>query len=642
MAKSAEFNEWEFRLSVSHKKAKPIQENVGTNRDYFRGKQWAKGEEDNYTHLVVENLVFANTRALVAQLAFKNPKHFVTPRKKPFVGKNGLFDTIQASMNMEAVLDWYFKEMKTLRESRKCLYDALIAFRGIARLGYTLKTEKIKDKNEIDTNEIIRADSPFIQRYSEFDFRHDTEGTDALLDDSRWCAFKFTAPLQDIKDNPRYNSRGLKSNANMITDFGDKGVAESRRSRTDETRTIVELVEGWEIYDKKTRKLRVIVPGHDKFLRNEKWEGALDNIEGLPVEILYFNENPDEALPVSDVNTYRPMQDELNKVRSLQLDHIDRISRRRYIADGNKLSEEELRKITHGGNGAVARAEGSIENALEPVADANVSQDTYVVANIVKSAIRQMAGISQTEALDPRGADTAKEAGLITAASSGLRSDQQSQYEDFNVRLSRKLAMILQKTLDKVEIPLDPLQFQAFVQQQQLGSKTKLAQIAGQEGAIILQPWLDLSKEDIQGEYNFDIEVGSTQPVNEETRKRDVVEAAQLLQNNPYIKPRESTRVVLETFRIPDPDSLLKSEEEVQQEQQQQAQAATQGEVEDRQMKSQTDLAKTQMKSETQLETANLKAQTDLAVAAVDNQTEREKTSKKFIADVIRQGGRNK
>lgn len=638
MPKSKEFIEWEFRLNVANRKAKPIEENVKRNREYYRGKQWGDEDKGKYTHLVVENLVYANTRSLVAQLAFKNPKHFVTPIKKPFQAKNGFFDTIQASMNFEALLCWYFKEMKTLRESRKCLYDALLGSRGIARLGYTLKTEKIKNKDEINVDEIIKADAPFIKRYSEYDFRHDTEGSDALLDDSRWCAFRFTAPLQDIKDNPRYSARGLKSNAKMVTDFGDGD--KNSRSTMDDTREIVEMVDGWEMYDKKTRRIRAIVPGHDKFLRNEKWEGALDNIEGLPVEILYFNENPDEALPVSDVNIYRPMQDELNKIRSLQLDHIDSISRRRYIASSAKISEEELRKITHGGNGAVALVDGSTENALLPVKDANISQDTYVVANIVKGAIRQMAGLSQSEALDSQGSKTAQEAGLINLASSGLRSDQQSQYEDFNVRLSRKLAMILQKTLDKVDIPLDAVQFASFVQQHKNGLDTKLSRIVGDEGAITLQPWLELSKADIQGEYNFDIEMGSTQPVNEETRKRDIATLAQILQGNPYMRQRESTIRVLEVFKEPDIDSLVKPEEEVQQEQAQAAQAASQGEIADREMKSQVDLAKTQMKTQTTEKTSQLKAETEMAKTVIEQQTERGKAGAKFFAEMIRKGGR--
>jgi hypothetical protein len=641
MPKSKEFTEWEFRLDVANRKAKPIEENVKTNWDYYRGNQWAKGDEKLYTHLAVENLIFANTRTLVSQLAFKNPKHFITPLKKPHQKDGALFDTIQASLNMEALLGWYFKDMKTLRETRKCLYDALLGFRGIARLGYTLKTEKFKGKDEINTDELIQADSPFIKRYSEFDFRHDTEGTDALLDDSRWCAFKFVAPLQDIKDNSRYSTRGLKSNAGMITDFGQDGARKAVKP-TDDTREIVELVEGWEMYDKKTRRLRVIVPGHDKFLRNEKWEGALDNIEGLPVEILYFNENPDSALPVSDVNTYRPMQDELNKTRSMNMDHVDRISRRRYVGNSTKLPDEELRKITHGGNGAVALVDGSTENVLEPVKDANVSQDIYIQSNLLKASIRQMAGLSQAEALDPKGADSATEAGLINLSSTGIRSDQQGQYEDFNVRLSRKLSMILQKTLDKVEIPLDEVQFQQFVQQERRGTETKITKITGMEGAIILQPWLDLSKEDIQGEYIFDIEMGSTQPVNEETRKRDFKELAAVMQGNPWIRDREATRLGLEIFKMPDPDSLIKSEEEFQQEQAAQAQAAGQAELEDREMKSQVDLAKTKMKTDAQLETANIKAQTELATSALDNQTEKEKTQAKFVADFIRKGGRGR
>jgi hypothetical protein len=635
-----EFNEWEFRLNVANRKAEPVLQNVKTNLDYYRGKQWPKNADQDWTHLVVENMIFSNTRTLVSQLAFKNPKHFITPLRNPTPD----FDTIAAAMHLESLLGWTFKEMKTLRETRKCLYDALLGHRGIARLGYTLKTEKIKGDDEINVDEIIKADSPFIKRYSEFDFRHDTQGQDALLEDSRWCAFRFVASLQDVKDNPKYTTRGLRSNAKMITDFGEDGTGIKMRMDSD-TGEVTELVEGWEIYDKKTRRVRVIVPGHDKFIRNDKWEKALDNIEGLPAEILYLNENPNEALPVSDVNTYRPMQDELNKIRSLQIDHIDKISRRRYVADENKLSDEEMRKITHGGNGAVARSQGSIENALLPVKDAAISQDVYIIANQVKGAIRQMAGLSPAEGLDPTtGPDSATEAGIIGVVASSLRSDQQSQYEDFTVRLSRKLAMILQKTLDKTAIPLNQSQFQEFANRELRGiGQSKLVKIAGAEGAIMLQPWLELSKKDIQGEYLFDVEVGSTQPINEETRKRDYVTLSQTFGQNPWIRQREATRLGLDVFNVPDAENFLKSEEEFSQEAQAQAEAATAGEIEDRRIKSETDLAKTQMKAQSSEKIAGLKATTEMSTTALDNQTERLKTGAKVIADMIRtKGGQQK
>jgi hypothetical protein len=178
--------------------------------------------------------------------------------------------------------------------------------------------------------------------------------------------------------------------------------------------------------------------------------------------------------------------------------------------------------------------------------------------------------------------------------------------------------MIIQKTLDKVDIPLDSEQFQQFIEQEKSGNGTHLVKVVGVEGAITLQPWLSLTKDDIQGEFNFDIEMGSTQPINEETRKRDALTLAQVLTGNPTIKP------------VPAFGQL----------QQQQAEQVGQAELQERQMKDQTDLQKTQMKTESSERTAQLKATTELAKTSVEQQTERGKTGAKVFADMVRGGGK--
>jgi hypothetical protein len=150
---------------------------------------------------------------------------------------------------------------------------------------------------------------------------------------------------------------------------------------------------------------------------------------------------------------------------------------------------------------------------------------------------------------------------------------------------------------------------------------TKLDKMVGPENSTILIPWLNLSKEDILGEYEFDIEVGSTQPVNQETRKRDSVSLAQLFSGIPglaqYIRPRAAAVDILDAFEKHDIEKFLKSEEEVQQQQQAAAQAATQSEIQTDMPKRQTDLAKTQIKSQTALAIEDSKATTARLTAAL-------------------------
>ena len=167
----------------------------------------------------------------------------------------------------------------------------------------------------------------------------------------------------------------------------------------------------------------------------------------------------------------------------------------------------------------------------------------------------------------------------------------------------RKLGQILQQTLEKQEIALNTEQF-AIAQKY---IPNKLSKIAGDKGAIVLNPWLTVERSTIQGEYDFNIEVGSTTPVDDMRRKQDALTLGQALANNPYINAYEGTKRLLEAFETRDIDTLLKEETQVVDEETAKAQAIQQSEMMKDEPKRQVDMAKTKMKTDTNLLVAALK-----------------------------------
>lgn len=619
MARNNELQEWKDRLNVSHNKFKIVEPKIERAWNYYRGKQWETGtwSIDSYRDKPVDNMVFANIRAIVPRLNFRNPKIFVRPKKKPFRTKDGMFDTLSASASIEIILNYYYQELQIKRESRKCLYDALLGPKGIMELGYSLKTEKIIDEEEIDTNELIEEDSPYCMRRAPSDFRSDPEGTDHQLNDSRWIALRWVKALADLKKDPKYsNTTNLKCNYRVKTDFSG---AVRNREEVDqyEEAGLWGRVEGWTVWDKRTRRCMDIVEGHDKFLRNDKsW--PLD-LEGFPVEILYFNENSGDNEPISDTWLYLDMQDELNRIGSMQLDHIRRISQRRTIVRDNAFDEEELLKLTYGGDGTIAKSKINPGEAVMHMPDATISQDIYMVRNGLKQTIREMAGVSGAEAMVAQKFDQATEPALIEQASKSLRGDQQAKFEDFTVRIIGKLAKIIQQTADEIEIPLTAEQMGDKEIQKLL--ENKLAKIDSVEGAITLLPWLEVKKDDIDIDCIIEIEVGSTMPHNEQQRKSEAVSLYQLLSQNPYVRAREGTKELLETFGKVDAEKMLKTEEEVQKTTMANMKARIEGELAIDTPKRETDLAKTQIKSQTTKEVTAMKMQGDAQKTAMDENT---------------------
>lgn len=161
----------------------------------------------------------------------------------------------------------------------------------------------------------------------------------------------------------------------------------------------------------------------------------------------------------------------------------------------------------------------------------------------------------------------------------------------------------MQQTLKPQEIPLNAQQFE-FAQE---NAPNKLEKIVGEGNSQVILPWLNFSAEDIAGDYNFEIDVGSTAPINQEKRKQDVLTLTQILQGNPLIDDEESTRRVLEAFGEKDTDRLMRDPQEVAQESQQAQQQALQTEIAKDQPKRDNDLQKTQMKNDTAEKTTLMK-----------------------------------
>jgi hypothetical protein len=632
---SSELNNWKMRLGVSHRKHKPYEEARNMFKRYYRGDQWIDNDISNrFLDLVVDNIVFQNVRAIVPRLNLRRPRIFVTPTKPPYNTKQGMVDTNTGAMALEVLLEWYYKHLRVHRSTRKCLYDTLIGFWGILEFGYTLTTEKVYVRNNkrelLNVDEIIRENEVFVKRRNPDDFRRDPEGEDHLLEDDRWIALRFCHSLKDIKQNSLFeNTRNLKSNFTMKTDYGANTLSEKNQINIDMSfgkhdPEIFERVEGWWIWDKKLRRRMAVVDEHDKFLANAPFPDWMDNIEGFPVEVMYLNENPDEAMPVGDIEIYKKAQDEINQIGSYQLAHIRKISQRKYVAN-DQMDETEDVKLQHGPDGTVIRVKGNPGEKIMALQDASISQDIYIVQKQKKMEASAAANVPEQDRGFSRNFETATEPALINAGSQTIRQDQRGLFEGFINRSIAKMAKIIQKTLDsKISVPLDQGQFDRLIKAGNNPNEnpqtinfiaSKLGKIVGDKDQIYLQPWFNLESKDIKGDYDYTIEVGSTAPINQEVRKRDAGALAQILANNPYINQREATKKILEAFERKDIEEFLKSEEQVRQEQAAAAQAAMQGEKEKSSDKIKADLLKTQMKSQTALQVSKDKRASALEVA---------------------------
>ncbi len=625
-----DLKKWREKISVAEKKHKDeVISITKLLRNYYKGNQIKKIESGSYPYAmissnagidnnVVVNMIYNNITALIPSILFRNPKIIVEPETPPTEEA----DTVSGAFFIEIMLNYYFRTLKLKREIRRCIFDACVSPWGIMKIGWTAKFEKIKSNKKLIVDELIKEDSIFVHRVSPLDFLVDPTCKNHHLNDADWIAFKWQRPLQDIKDTKNFkNTNLLKADRHAIPDkAGEKPVFEPYNADND-IKGLWDEVQGYEIWDKKNNiVLNLVFSGHQGKneiieLERKKWPFAF---EGFPVEILYFNENPDELYPFPDAYIYLKEQDELNMLESLKIEHIKKHAQQKYIESGSaQLTDNERLKLTHGGSGTIVQAQGKAADALFPLSFKNVAQDLYLAANQKKRDISEHAFISDFERGAAAKVDSATEASLIQQGISIQREYRQGEVEDFTVRILKKMFHVLQQTQKSQNFKINEDIFNQVKQTSQL--RDKLVQIIGKEGELILLPWFNLSKKDIQGDYDFKISVGSMLPVNKETRKKDAVELVNIFANNPYIDPVEGTKKVLKAYEVPDIDKLMKDPQVVQQEQQMAQRQALEAEIAKDIPKRKVDLEKTRIKTQTNIQTTDMKNKADTLIALINS-----------------------
>lgn len=596
--------EWGEKLRVGKVKTEQVFKELDLYRRYYVGDQDILGEGDGW-HKTILNMVFANISTILPSIIFRNPRIYVTAKRKP----SQQLDTVAGASILEIILNYFFEELNLKREIERSVFDALQGHSGIIQVGYTLKTEKIADGENLIVNELIKSESPFGVRVPPKNLNVDPEGTDHLLNDCEWISFKKIRKLDDLKRDPNFkNIKNLKTNTSSTVKDFDKG-HDTFGENDHFIKGLWKRIEYEEIWDKRTKRIISLVMNgmQTTEIRNDPWP---QDLEGFPIEIIYFNENPDNQTPLADISIYKRQQDELNKMKSLQVTQIENISGQKYASqDGTFTNRTEQHKLLTGPPGTIIRTQGDPAKAIFPLTTKAVSQDILTIINQLKNDISFLASTADFERGGPlRGVNTATEATLVNQGISIQRDARQGIVENFTVRIMKKLAQILQQTLAKRDFVLTDEQFQ----QAQAKIPQKIEKIVGIDGGEKLLPWIMASKKDIQGEYNFKIEVGSMVPVNKQTRKQNALELMQILVQNPFIDPIEALKRIFEVFEVRDFEKLLLDPQKVMQQQRQAAEAESQAQAAEVEGKRKTDIIKTQMKSRTALDIQNKKSQTTL------------------------------
>lgn len=456
----------------------------------YRGKHY---EYFSAEDRLLVNIAFATVNVIAPSVAVNHPKITV----------NATTDAHAAqAIITEAVVNYWWRHYKVQPQFRQAVKDFLITGHGWLKCGYRFVEEEEVGEDEISDDQVegntstpttvILEDRPFVERVSPFNVFVDPDGTSEA--DITWIAQRIRRPIKDVKDDKRYDARVRQAvGPTSWKKMAVEGSAQTELYDKDEG-----YVEVWEFYDIRRGTICVFADASEGFLIAPQ---KMPYASGHPFVMLRNYDVPDEFYPMGDLEAMEPLQRELNETRTQMMNHRKKFARK-WLYDEDRFDNDGVAALESDEDNVLVpvRGEGDIRGAVSPMPAEITPAEFYNQSNLIKDDISSVTAISEyQQGQMPEIRRTATEASIIADAS--------------NARAADKLAII--------ELGIAAVARHMVKLAQQFMTTEQMVRIVGQDGAPL---WVQFDADYIAGEFDFEVEAGSTQPNNESFRRQSALQ----------------------------------------------------------------------------------------------------------------------
>ena len=524
--------------------------------DLYRGKHWPATTASN-KDLIAVNIAFSTVNVIAPSVSVNYPK-ITVQANNPQDRNRAVF--------AEAVINYLWKHHDFRTPYRRAVKDFLIFGHGWVKVGWKfVEQEQTVSENEreillkqaiseaenfvleqpelsleLPSNEEIEAnlpetimriveDQPFVERISPFDIYVDPEAT--CMEDAKWIAQRIIRPLEMAKKDKRYKPSARK----RLSSSTDPDLYSNNSTIRDKTEFVDEQVVVWEFYDIAENTISIFADHSDEYLVDPV---AMPYAYGQPFVMLRNYDIPDHFYPMGDLEAMEGLQLELDKTRSQLMNDRKRYARkylyheRSFGPEGREAleSEEDGRLVP------VVDENKPLNEVVVPMPQIPLSPEIYNYSQIIEEDINTVTGLSEyARGAMPEIRRTATEASIVADAQ--------------NARSSDKLAI--------VELGITYIARRVLQLMQQFMTEDQIARINLRGGETA---WIPYGREEILGEYDFSVQAGSTQPMNETIRKLQAISLMNAVAPlvGAVIDPTALAIHVLESgFGISDPERFL-------------------------------------------------------------------------------------
>ena len=452
--------------------------------DLYRGRHY---EYYSDADRLLVNICFSTVNVIVPSVSVNYPKITVNAVKP---------EQAAEAVIAEAVVNYWWRHQNIKDEFKNAVKDMVIFGHGWMKVGYRyVEEEVVPDEddsenvpdNQVTPQTIVLEDAPFAERVSCYDVFVDPDATSPK--DMRWIAQRIRRPLAEVRSDKRYNKSARESVATM---------AVSRYSDDPSVRKIRDKEEGyaeiWEFYDIKNRTMSVFAEGGDNFLVKPM---AMPYAFGHPFVMLRDYDVPDQFYPLGELEAIEPLQKELNETRTQMMNHRKRFSRKwlyketAFDTDGRQALESDEDNVM-----VPVITDDNLGNVISPMPAVINPPEFYNQSDLISSDMNRVSGVSEyQQGAMPEIRRTATEAAIVQDASNARASDKLAIIERSIGECARRLVMLAQQFM----------------------TGEQAIRIVGSEAQPL---WLTFDRDYIQGEFDYEVEGGSTAPMNESFRRQ--------------------------------------------------------------------------------------------------------------------------
>lgn len=524
--------------------------------DLYRGKTFTavRAGEDK----IAVNVAFSTINVIAPSVAVNNPKITVNATRPEFEDQ---------AVITEAVTNYWWRHYEVKPEFRRAVDDFLILGHGWLKCGWRyderevptsweeqqeardqmqaemdnyaleypemaadLPSEEDVDGNVPKTKMEVMEDRPYVERVNPFDIFVDPEATS--MGELKWIVQRITRPLEDVQADDRYSQarrKRLKADASLNPRFGDRDEA---RKRSDDIKRITL----WEFYDLQRGTMCVFPESGDEFLIDPQ---PLPYPFGHPFRMIRNYDVPNQFYPVGDLEALEPLQRELNATRSAMVNHRKKYARK-YLARASALSGQARTALESDLDNQIAYIEDDnipLGDVIAPLPITMIDPQMYNYSQVIEQDVDRVSGVNEyMRGALPEIRRTATEASIIQDAANARAADKLAIIEEAIKHVARMLVQLAQTYLTGEQVALV------------IGSADQ-------------KLWVPFQREDILGEFSFEVEAGSTQPNNDATKRQQAMQLINVLA--PYtqmgvVDPQQLVLYVLQTgFGMKNPQKLI-------------------------------------------------------------------------------------